>query len=125
MTQKRMNLILKAELMRRRLCTDLRQSKEEAIAEYMEWYAEDTIDGEDTDKHLADWIDSLREDLMMTPEEREARRETELEEMLEHEWEWEQQWTQNNNWYCPSSSSGDYSPSNPWDAPGMSIRDFI
>lgn len=27
--------------------------------------------------------------------------------------------------YCPSSTNGDYSPSNPWDAPGMSIRDFI
>ena len=27
--------------------------------------------------------------------------------------------------YCPSSTAGDYGPSNPWDAPGMSIRDFI
>ena len=27
--------------------------------------------------------------------------------------------------YCPSATAGDYSPSNPWDAPGMSIRDFI
>jgi hypothetical protein len=27
--------------------------------------------------------------------------------------------------YYPSSTNGDYSPSNPWDAPGMSIRDFI
>lgn len=27
--------------------------------------------------------------------------------------------------YVPSSTYGDYSPSNPWDAPGMSIRDFI
>lgn len=27
--------------------------------------------------------------------------------------------------YTPSSTFGDYSPSNPWDAPGMSIRDFI
>ena len=27
--------------------------------------------------------------------------------------------------YCPSSTNGDYSPSNPWDAPGMSIKDFI
>jgi hypothetical protein len=27
--------------------------------------------------------------------------------------------------YCPSASRGDYSPSNPWDAPGMSIHDFI
>ena len=27
--------------------------------------------------------------------------------------------------YAPSSTRGDYSPSNPWDAPGMSIGDFI
>ena len=27
--------------------------------------------------------------------------------------------------YCPSSTYGDYSPGNPWDAPGMSIKDFI
>lgn len=27
--------------------------------------------------------------------------------------------------YCPSSTNRDYSPSNPWDAPGMSIKDFI
>jgi len=27
--------------------------------------------------------------------------------------------------YVPSSSAGDYSPSCPWNAPGMSVRDFI
>lgn len=27
--------------------------------------------------------------------------------------------------YCPSAENGDYSPSCPWNAPGMSIRDFI
>ena len=27
--------------------------------------------------------------------------------------------------YYPSASNGDYSPSSPWNAPGMSIRDFI
>lgn len=30
-----------------------------------------------------------------------------------------------NDCYIPSSTCGDYSPSNPWDAPGMSIHDFI
>ncbi len=24
-----------------------------------------------------------------------------------------------------SSTAGDYSPGNPWDAPGMSVKDFI
>ncbi len=27
--------------------------------------------------------------------------------------------------YTPSSTAGDYGPGNPWDAPGMSVRDFI
>ena len=27
--------------------------------------------------------------------------------------------------YSSSSTAGDYSPSHPWDAPGMSIKDFI
>lgn len=27
--------------------------------------------------------------------------------------------------YTSSATNGDYSPSNPWDAPGMSIRDFL
>ena len=27
--------------------------------------------------------------------------------------------------YCPSATSGDYGPSCPWNAPGMSIKDFI
>lgn len=27
--------------------------------------------------------------------------------------------------YCPSATAGDYGPGNPWDAPGMSIKDFI
>lgn len=27
--------------------------------------------------------------------------------------------------YTPSATAGDYSPSCPWNAPGMSVRDFI
>lgn len=27
--------------------------------------------------------------------------------------------------YAPSATNGDYGPSAPWNAPGMSIRDFI
>ena len=27
--------------------------------------------------------------------------------------------------YIPSAENGDYSPGNPWDAPGMKISDFI
>ena len=32
---------------------------------------------------------------------------------------------ENDEQYVRSSTNGDYSPSNPWDAPGMSIKDFI
>ena len=28
-------------------------------------------------------------------------------------------------YYTPSSTAGDSGPGNPWDAPGMSIRDFL
>lgn len=27
--------------------------------------------------------------------------------------------------YTPSATNGDYSPSSPWNAPGMSVSDFI
>lgn len=27
--------------------------------------------------------------------------------------------------YIPSATRGDYGPSHPWDAPGMSMKDFI
>lgn len=33
--------------------------------------------------------------------------------------------TEEDREYCPSSTARDYGPGNPWDAPGMSIRDFI
>ena len=38
-------------------------------------------------------------------------------------WIWDE--VIDNEKYVPSAENGDYSPSNPWDAPGMSIRDFI
>ena len=31
----------------------------------------------------------------------------------------------NHEEYRPSATAGDYSPSSPWNAPGMSVRDFI
>lgn len=34
-------------------------------------------------------------------------------------------WEDEDDEYVPSSSNGDYSPSNPWDAPGMKMSDFI
>ena len=34
-------------------------------------------------------------------------------------------WRYEEEEYIPSSTNGDYSPSNPWDAPGMIEKDFI
>lgn len=34
-------------------------------------------------------------------------------------------WEDEDEEYVPSAENGDYSPSNPWDAPGMSLKDFI
>ena len=38
--------------------------------------------------------------------------------------EWDEDDCDNED-YIPSATRGDYSPSNPWDAPGMKISDFI
>lgn len=50
------------------------------------------------------------EDVQKSPEIDEA----DLPEDTFEEWE-----------YTPSCTAGDYGPGNPWDAPGMSIHDFI
>lgn len=43
---------------------------------------------------------------------------------VEDEDEWEEpDWDDED--YIPSAENGDYSPSNPWDAPGMKMSDFI
>lgn len=91
----RRSKILKAVLLLRRI--NRNQSKEEQIAEVDRYYSDEMLD---------DRIEALKK-----PEE-----ETEFEgspEIIEEE----QRYT--------SCTARDYSPSNPWDAPGMSIRDFI
>jgi hypothetical protein len=42
-------------------------------------------------------------------------------EDVDEGWEWDEPLAD----YIPSAENGDYSPSNPWDAPGMSMSDFI
>lgn len=39
--------------------------------------------------------------------------------------QYEFDWDNYDDEYTPSSTYGDYGPSNPWDAPGMSKQDFI
>ena len=69
--------VLKAALMLRRLGNTY-QTKEEQIAEFLEWYAE-------RETALDEWIDSMREELAKTPEQLEAERQEFLEELLERE----------------------------------------
>ena len=46
-------------------------------------------------------------------------------ELTDSEMEWLGIENNEEDEYTPCAENGDYSPSNPWDAPGMSIRDFI
>lgn len=71
------------------------------------------------DEEIAD----LKKSLALTPEELQARMEKEAAELADREVEWDPDFQDGR--YCPSSTAGDYGPGNPWDAPGMSIHDFI
>ena len=106
--------ILKAVLLLRRFGNKY-QTKEEQLDETREWYPEER------ESDLDEWIRSLQEDLAKPEEVREAEAE-EFRKALEEAdglafYEDRKRYT--------SSTAGDYGPSNPWDAPGMSIRDFI
>lgn len=56
-----------------------------------------------------------------------------LENYIEHfydpaptsESSYDEDYTDEDEYYTPSCTCHDYSPSNPWDAPGMGIYDFI
>ena len=74
--------ILKAILMLRRLGNKY-QTKEEQIAEQKQWLADDPTYAE----RLDEWIDSLREDLAKTPEQREEESRQFIEELSQREWE--------------------------------------
>ena len=76
--------ILKAILMLRQWGNKY-QTKEEQIAEQHRWLKDDPTYAE----RLDEWIDSLREDLALTPEERRAKEEREFEESIIREEEWD------------------------------------
>lgn len=103
------NKILKAILMLRHFNTY--ETKEKQLQDAKRWYTEEN------EKELDGWIDSLREELAKTPEERER----EAEKRIEAE---EEAYYEESHRYS-SCTAGDYSPSSPWNAPGMSIHDFI
>ena len=79
-----------------------------------------------TETDLDAWIGSLQEELEKTPEQREKESQEMIERLCEADLEeFRRDMDRYEYEYCPSASAGDYSPSHPWDAPGMSVRDFI
>lgn len=94
--------VLKAVLLLRRF--NRYQTKEEQIAE---------VEKYETD--LDEWIEYLK-----NPEP-----ETDFEEDIDQEIKYLEEDLEREQQYTPSCTAHDYSPSNPWDAPGMCISDFI
>lgn len=50
---------------------------------------------------------------------------SDLAYQIEYEFDIDGVRSEDEEYYTPSSTNGDYSPSNPWDAPGMRMSDFI
>lgn len=108
-------LILKGVLLLRKSGNKY-QTKEEQLEEQRDWFNKGYTDSDS----LNAWIMDLQEELRKTPEQREAESrefidylcQAELADLMEDH-------------YTPSATAGDYGPSCPWNAPGMSIKDFI
>ena len=104
--------ILKATLLLRERLGVKSSSKEEVIRMGREY----------TDSQLSLWIDLLHEEIQKSAETREK----ETKERIQ--WEMDndspQEYMKSGREYT-CCTSHDYGPSNPWDAPGMSVRDFI
>lgn len=110
------NNILKAVLLLRKVGNRY-TTKEEQVAEVQGWLDK----GYMTDSSLQDWIESLKEELVKTPEQLEAESEEFLERLCEADTEQVRQ--EMESFSCCSARN--YGPSNPWDAPGMCVSDFI
>lgn len=110
----RINNILKAVLLLRKAGNKY-STKEEQVAEVNEWFAK----GHMTDEQLQEWIDGLKEELAKTPEQLEEESRQRIEELMEAEAE--QACREMESRYEEKY----YSPLCPWNAPGMSISDFI
>ena len=98
------NNILKAVLLLRKVGNRY-TTKEEQVAEVQGWFDK----GYMTDSSLQDWIESLKEELVKTPEQLEAESEELLERLCEAEAEQARQ--EMESFSC--CSARDYGPSNP------------
>lgn len=108
------NNILKAVLLLRKVGNKY-STKEEQLQEVKDWFARGSM----TDDSLREWISGLKEELAKTPEQLEAESEEWIKEV--EEFELEQAKQEMSSFYEEKV----YGPSNPWDAPGMSVSDFI
>lgn len=111
--------ILKGVLLLRK-CGNHSSTKEEQIREQINWLEKGYL----TEHDLDEWIADLKDELSKLPEQKEAETKERIQKMIESEIT-ETASTCNPAKTYASSTSGDYSPSCPWNAPGMSIKDFI
>lgn len=109
-------IILKGVLLLRKVGNTY-QTKDEQIAEQLDWFEK----GYTTKESLESWIEDLKAEIAKTPEQKEQ----ESQEMIEWLCECDAKEAARDDEYFASATAGDYGPSNPWDAPGMSIRDFF
>lgn len=112
--------ILKAVLLLRNYNLNRYSTKEEQIAEQFSWYKK----GYTTEEQIDEWIEELKKEIAKTPEQREKESKEFIEHLYEQEWQ-EAKKELEDKCYTSSATNGDYSPSHPWDAPGMCIGDFI
>lgn len=109
MTQSLKNKILKGVLLLLKVNSYV--NKDDEIENYTKYLESGVLSESDLDE----WIESLQ-DIVSGKEESSETYEDEDDSYL-YDYE--------DDYYTPSATNRDYGPSNPWDAPGMSVRDFI
>ena len=112
MQMQRKLTILKGTLILREILGIKVNSKEETIRMGQKY----------TDAELSFWISFLREETQKTADMKEKEAEERSRWEMEHDGPQDCMKSGREYTCC---TSHDYGPSNPWDAPGMSIRDFI
>ena len=112
-------LILKAVLLLRKAGNKY-QTKEEQIEEQREWL----WNGYTSRESLNEWIDELKREIAKTPEEQERESLELIDRLCEYDArELEREAREQER--KERDADAYYSPSCPWNAPGMSVRDFI
>lgn len=111
--------ILKAVLLLRK-CGNKSNTKEKQIHEVYSWFEKGYI----TDAILSEWVGDLKQELSKTPDQLAIEEEEYIKRICAIDAEQAMQELGVESRYT-SCTTRDYGPSNPWDAPGMRIGDFI